>query len=101
MIYSMDDLNIASIYLLRGYVSGKTSSINKISKVIGDIIDLLKIRDLYEDRVYIIFTAIGLLSESSFPSEFESILEAKQYSHERILELNNFAKSIACGLDNC
>ncbi len=101
MIYTLDDLNIASIFLLRGFISGKTSSMIVISGLIGEIIDVLKNRGFYEDRVYIIFYAIGMLSESTFESEFKSILREKNYSAERILELNKFAKSVAHALENC
>ena len=44
MIYTLDDLNIASIFLLRGFISGKTSSMIVISELIGEIIDVLKNR---------------------------------------------------------
>lgn len=101
MYYDLNELSIASIYLLRGFVSGKYKSIEKTSNIICALIEDFKENDFYEDRIYITFFAISMLTESIFKTEFESILAEKQYTNEKILELNNYSKIVAHALENC
>ena len=61
-------------------------------------------RDLFErlDKSYNFQVKSPLAKEfQALQSEFKSILREKNYSAERILELNKFAKSVAHALENC
>lgn len=94
--FSHDDLAIASIYAFRGYVGGKIEEYDKGHELINDFIDFFHVHKLYEDRVYITFQVLFLITEHKFKTEFHDIKVLKEYSEKELEELNKIAVELAC-----
>lgn len=94
--YSYPDLAIASIYAFRGYVGAKIVDYEKGIQLINEFIDFFKFHHLYEDRVYITFQVLFLLTDQKFRIEFKDIIEFKEYKKEELEELNKIAVNLAC-----
>lgn len=89
IFYTEVELNIASIFMLRGFITCKYRDIETSSKVMNIIIDSLNESKLYDHRNFLIFQALSILTGSKFKSEMEAILHYKKYNDD---ELNYLLK---------
>lgn len=94
-LWSEPELQIASIYLLHGFLSGQFKDRDKFVRTMNGIMDFFKNDDyLYTNRIYIVFALIVKLTNGHFRTEINSIIEIKQYDGDEIEKLTKIVNDL-------
>lgn len=94
--WSEAELQIASIYLLHGFLSGEVKGRDNFVKAMNVIMDYFKNNEyLYNNRIYIVFAMIAKLTNGRFITEINSIIEIKHYDGDEIEKLTKIVNDLA------